>query len=159
MRASLGRLPFGQAWFLAIAAAISGCAGSSAPPSVTPVPNDDRAPQTRTSSDSRVEHEESHQSYSRIEEIIEGHASGVRVIRSQDGSVRLQIRGVSSPSGRNEPIVVIDGIPASGRSGSALTSVNPQDVVRVEVLKDAASTAFYGMRGANGVIVITTRQH
>jgi iron complex outermembrane receptor protein len=107
-----------------------------------------------------VERDEATQTYSRIEELIEGRAPGVRVLHHRDGSFRLQIRGVSSPSGRNDPLVVIDGTPTSElRSGSALTSLNPADVLRIEVLKDAASTAFYGMRGANGVIVITTRQH
>jgi TonB-dependent SusC/RagA subfamily outer membrane receptor len=117
-------------------------------------------PHTATSSDSHVDRDEGTQSYSRIEELIEGRAPGVRVIRHQDGSFRLQIRGISSPAGRNDPLIVVDGTPtAELRSGSALASLNPADVVRIEVLKDAASTAFYGMRGANGVIVITTRQH
>lgn len=117
------------------------------------------SPRTSTSSDTRVDRDESAQSYARIEELIEGRAPGVRVLHNRDGSFRLQIRGVSSPSGRNDPLVVIDGTPASDlRAGSALTSLNPADVLRIDVLKDAASTAFYGMRGANGVIVITTRQ-
>jgi TonB-dependent starch-binding outer membrane protein SusC len=116
-------------------------------------------PRTGTSSDTHVEGDRASQSFSRIEELIEGRAPGVRVIRHQDGSFRLRIRGISSPSGRNDPLVVIDGTPTSEfRPGSALASLNPQDVVRIDVLKDAASTAFYGMRGANGVIVITTRQ-
>ena len=115
---------------------------------------------TNTSSDTRVEREHDNQSFSRIEELIEGRAPGVRVIRHQDGTFRLQIRGVSSPAGRNDPLIVVDGTPARElHAGSALASLNPADVARIEVLKDAASTAFYGMRGANGVIVITTRQH
>ena len=122
-------------------------------------PSED-APRTLTASDTHVGRDRDNQQYSRVEEMIEGRAPGVRVIRGQDGSFRLQIRGVSSPVGRNDPLVVIDGTPTSElRPGSVLASLNPQDVVRIDVLKDAASTAFYGMRGANGVIVITTRQH
>jgi TonB-dependent SusC/RagA subfamily outer membrane receptor len=159
MRESSVRLPRRFAGLLMVAAAASACAARGRSPSALPA-SEGSAPRTGTSSDSRVEHEERQQSYSRIEELIEGRASGVRVIRSHDGSFRLQIRGVSSPAGHNDPLIVIDGSPAAElRPGSALASLNPQDVVRIDVLKDAASTAFYGMRGANGVIVITTRQH
>ena len=122
--------------------------------------HDASSPRTGTSSDTRVERDHDNQSFARIEELIEGRAPGVRVIRHHDGSFRLQIRGVSSPAGRNDPLIVVDGTPARElHAGSALASINPSDVERIEVLKDAASTAFYGMRGANGVIVITTRQH
>lgn len=117
------------------------------------------APHAVSSSDASVRHEESNQSYSRIEELIEGRAPGVQVLRRSDGTYALRIRGVSSPASKNEPLIVIDGTSAAdGMSSRALASVNPQDVEKIEVLKDAASTAFYGMRGANGVIVITTRQ-
>jgi len=163
MRTHWSRTTQARAWTVALAiAASSACAGGRNTTHPAASPDSDEAPpsRTRTASDSKVEHEEGHQSYSRIEELIEGRASGVRVLRSQDGSFRLQIRGVSSPAGHNDPLVVIDGTPTTElRPGSALASLNPQDVVRIDVLKDAASTAFYGMRGANGVIVITTRQH
>ncbi|MFL5617299.1 MAG: TonB-dependent receptor plug domain-containing protein [Gemmatimonadaceae bacterium] len=143
---------------VAMLALVSGCSASRARPKS---PDGDDAPQPRTStaSDTRVGRDRSNQSYARIEELIEARAPGVRVVRNQDGSIRLQIRGVSSPTGHNDPLVVIDGNPTTElRPGSALAALNPSDVVSIEVLKDAASTAFYGMRGANGVIVITTRQ-
>jgi TonB-dependent SusC/RagA subfamily outer membrane receptor len=125
----------------------------------SPAPDATQAPRTRTASDASVERDQSQQSFSRIEELIEGRAPGVRVIRSEDGTFRLRIRGVSTPTGNNDPLIVIDGTPTVElRGGSALTSLNPQDVVKIEVLKDAASTAYYGMRGGNGVIVITTRR-
>lgn len=117
------------------------------------------APHAVSSSDAAVTHEESSQVYARIEELIEGRAPGVQVLRHGDGTFALRIRGVTSPAGRNDPLIVIDGTStADGLANNALASVNPQDVMKIEVLKDAASTAFYGMRGANGVIVITTRQ-
>ena len=116
-------------------------------------------PRARTDSDNHVARDRSNDSYARIEEMIESRAPGVRVLRYQDGTIRLQIRGVTSPTGHTDPLIVIDGTPTTElRPGGALASLNPSDVVGIDVLKDAASTAFYGMRGANGVIVITTRQ-
>jgi TonB-dependent SusC/RagA subfamily outer membrane receptor len=143
---------------VATLALVSGCSTSRARPRVA---GDDEAspPRTSTSSDNHVGRDRANQSYARIEDLIEGRAPGVRVLHNQDGSIRLQIRGISSPTGHNDPLVVIDGSPTTElRPGSALAALNPSDVVSIDVLKDAASTAFYGMRGANGVIVITTRQ-
>jgi TonB-dependent SusC/RagA subfamily outer membrane receptor len=98
------------------------------------------------------------QTYASIEELIEGRAPGVQVLHRSDGTFSLRIRGTSSPATSNEPLILIDGAPAADQhSGRALAGINPHDVLRIEVLKDAASTAFYGMRGSNGVILITTR--
>jgi TonB-dependent SusC/RagA subfamily outer membrane receptor len=117
-------------------------------------------PHTRSSSDATVKGgDPSQQTYASIEELIEGRAPGVQVLRRSDGSFSLRIRGTSSPASSNEPLIIIDGTAsADTRSGHALAGVNPRDVLRIDVLKDAASTAFYGMRGGNGVILITTRQ-
>ena len=142
---------------VATLALVAGCSASRARPKASG--GDAPQPHTSTASDSRVGRDRSNQSYARIEDLIEARAPGVRVLRNQDGSIRLQIRGVSSPTGHNDPLIVIDGSPTTElRPGSALAALNPSDVVSIDVLKDAASTAFYGMRGANGVIVITTRQ-
>jgi TonB-dependent SusC/RagA subfamily outer membrane receptor len=112
-----------------------------------------RTPGTLTAEELEGQH------YARIEELIEGRVSGVRVIRLPNGEFSLRIRGTSSPSGSNEPLVVIDGMPVPGpQVGAALAGLNPLDVARIEVLKDAQATAFYGMRGANGVLVITTKR-
>lgn len=97
------------------------------------------------------------QQYTRIEELIQARAPGVQVIKTQDGFA-LRIRGVSSPSGITDPLIVIDGAASALPGTRALDGINPQDVVRIEVLKDAATTAFYGMRGGSGVILITTRK-
>jgi TonB-dependent SusC/RagA subfamily outer membrane receptor len=138
---------------LAILLAATGCRPLSARP-------EPPAPMPASVSNGTVARDEASQTYSRIEELIEARSSGIQVIRRSDGSFSLRIRGVSSPATRNDPLIVIDGTPnADGQSSHALALVNPQDVSKIEVLKDAASTAFYGMRGANGVIVITTRQH
>jgi TonB-dependent SusC/RagA subfamily outer membrane receptor len=113
---------------------------------------------TRTASDASMERDVRQPTYSRIEELIEGRAPGVQVLRMTNGTFALRIRGVSSPAGNNDPLIVVDGARLEGPASSALGGLNPQDVLRIEVLKDAASTAFYGMRGANGVILITSRK-
>lgn len=96
---------------------------------------------------------------SRIEELLEDRIPGVMVSRRPDGSMSIRIRGTRSLMGGNEPLVVIDGTPITAFSVSqALTGLAPQSVERIDVLKDAGSTAAYGSRGANGVILITTRR-
>lgn len=87
-----------------------------------------------------------------------------------DGSSRVVLRGVSSLSSGNRPLIVIDGIPVSGGSyggasewggtdkGDALSDINPEDVESMSVLKGAGAAAVYGSRGANGVILITTKK-
>lgn len=94
-----------------------------------------------------------------IEKALQGRIAGVQVINSsQDpgaGST-VRIRGNSSLNGSNAPLVVVDGFPF-GDAGN-LKQINPQDIVSMEVLKDASASAIYGSRGANGVILITTRQ-
>lgn len=95
----------------------------------------------------------------RIEQVLQGRVAGLQVIRLPGGGYSLRIRGTTSLVGDNEPLVVLDDqiIHASSIS-SVLAGISPRDVARVEVLKDAASTAFYGSRGANGVIIITTKR-
>ena len=94
----------------------------------------------------------------RIEQVLQGRVAGLQVIRLPGGGYSLRIRGTTSLMD-NEPLVVLDDqiIHASAIS-SVLAGISPRDVARVEVLKDAGSTAFYGSRGANGVIIITTRR-
>lgn len=69
----------------------------------------------------------------------------------------IRVRGRRSISASNDPLYVIDGIPQTS-GGSAIFDINPQDIKSMEVLKDAAATAVYGSRGANGVILITTKR-
>lgn len=75
----------------------------------------------------------------------------------------VRIRGVSSLTGKDEPLYVIDGMPmisgsGDGSSANPLASINPDDIVSMEVLRDASSTAIYGSRAANGIILITTKK-
>ncbi|RKX84563.1 MAG: hypothetical protein DRP58_07055 [Spirochaetes bacterium] len=95
---------------------------------------------------------------------ISGSPSGV------DGSSRVVLRGISSLSGGNRPLIVIDGIPVSGGTygganewggtdkGDALSDINPDDIESMSVLKGAGAAAIYGSRAANGVILITTKK-
>ena len=94
---------------------------------------------------------------SSIEQALQGNATGVLVITAsgEPGSeVAMRIRGGTSISGETSPLVVIDNIPSDQ---SALSMLNPSDVAGIEILKDAAATAIYGSRGANGVVMVTTR--
>ena len=82
---------------------------------------------------------------------------GVWVGRTPDGQLSNRIRGGSSINASNEPLYVIDGIPIEPGPNNGLTGINPNDIASIEVLKDAASLTEYGMRGANGVIIIKTK--
>ena len=97
----------------------------------------------------------------RVEELLHG-VPGLEVTRLGNGTYRLRIRGQRSLRGNAEdenPLVVIDGIAIPNESiGAMLADLSPGDVARIEVLKDAGSTSMYGSRGANGVIVITTKR-
>ena len=87
---------------------------------------------------------------------LQGQVAGVNVSRvsSQPGSdYSIDIRGLSSITGSNAPLVVIDGV-----MGGNMNTLNPSDIASMDVLKDASATAIYGSRGANGVIIITTKK-
>ena len=94
----------------------------------------------------------------RVEDMIEGRFAGVHVVRLRNGGISLRIRGVATLIGSSEPLFVIDGMPMHGAPGSALTGINPSDIARIDILKDAGATAIYGSRGANGVVLITTKR-
>ena len=93
----------------------------------------------------------------RVDDALAGKLAGV-LIQNQDGAPgadpKIQIRAASSISGDSNPLIVVDGYPISG----SLATVNPNDIESLEVLKDAASAAIYGSRGANGVILVTTKK-
>src|SRR5690606_16037726 len=87
---------------------------------------------------------------------IQGQVSGVNVqkINGKPGDdFNIDIRGLSSIGGNNTPLVVIDGV-----MGASLNALNPADIEKIDILKDASATAIYGSRGSNGVIIVTTKQ-
>jgi len=94
--------------------------------------------------------------YTRVEEMIAARFPGVNVRANRDGTYTIRIRGETSVNGNNDPLVVVDGVPAM--DVGVLAMINPNEVSRIDVLRDAGSTAIYGSRGANGVILIRTKE-
>lgn len=92
-----------------------------------------------------------------LDQALQGRMAGVQVTQNSGepgGSVSVKIRGVGSISSGTEPLYVVDGIPLAG----SLNAINPNDIERIDVLKDAASAAIYGSRGSNGVVLVTTKR-
>lgn len=85
-----------------------------------------------------------------VSEMIRGNAPGVTVKENGDGMTKIRIRGANSLNGDNEPLYIVDGVP--------MGTYSPSDVESIEILKDASATAIYGSRGANGVVVVTTKR-
>ncbi|MFZ4261151.1 SusC/RagA family TonB-linked outer membrane protein [Sphingobacterium sp. HJSM2_6] len=108
------------------------------------------------------------------DQLIQGKTPGVMVINNTGqpgGSATVRIRGNSSIRASNNPLFVLDGVPMSGNSplpegrggfssdrGNPLSYLNPSDIASMDILKDASATAIYGSRGANGVIIISTKK-
>ncbi|MFI1770890.1 SusC/RagA family TonB-linked outer membrane protein [Thalassobellus citreus] len=111
-----------------------------------------------------------------VDQLLQGRAAGVTVTANsgQPGSsMSVRIRGLTSITGSNEPLYIIDGVPISGESQAGLAGgsqdnndvsvsplaiLNPSDIASIDILKDASATAIYGSRGANGVVIITTKK-
>ena len=88
---------------------------------------------------------------------LQGAAAGVSVIRSSgdpEGGFSIRIRGVATVNGSADPLYVVDGV----QVGTSIDFLNPNDVESIEILKDASATAVYGSRGANGVVLVTTKR-
>jgi TonB-dependent SusC/RagA subfamily outer membrane receptor len=98
----------------------------------------------------------------RVGDMLIGRVPGLEVRRLPNGSYTLRIRGPRTLRGSaqdEEPLLVVDGTPVPQGSLSAmLNSIAPHDVARIDVLRDASATSVYGLRGGNGVIVITTKR-
>lgn len=91
-----------------------------------------------------------------ITQALQGRLPGVEFAQSSSqpgASMQIRIRGTRSISGGNDPLVVLDGIPFPG----SISDLNPNDIKSVDILKDASATAIYGSRGANGVVLVTTK--
>ena len=122
-----------------------------------------------------VEDEVANQSNS-IDQLLQGRAAGVQVVQNAatpGAGISVKIRGTNSLRGNNEPLYVVDGVIISSagedvlpagvgnlgqESQNGLAGINPRDIESIQVLKDASATAIYGSRGANGVVVITTKK-
>jgi len=91
-----------------------------------------------------------------VDQALQGRASGVQLTQSSGApgaGLKIRVRGSNSITGSNSPLVVVDGL-----IDVDINSVNPNDIQSISVLKDASSTAIYGNRGANGVVIITTKK-
>lgn len=91
----------------------------------------------------------------RVDQALQGRAAGVLVLNTAGApgaATTIRIRGMNSINGGNNALIVVDGL-----QGANLNSINPNDIEAIEILKDASATAIYGSRGANGVILITTK--
>ena len=93
-----------------------------------------------------------------LDQALQGRASGVQIINNDaapGGNVSVLIRGIGSIApGGNNPLYVVDGYP----TGGGMNNINPNDIATIDVLKDASATAIYGIRAANGVVIITTKK-
>jgi len=108
---------------------------------------------------------------SSVDAALQGRAAGVQVIQGSGAAgsgALIRVRGVGSISAGGDPLYVVDGIPITqdpfingdrgGQNNNPLAAINPQDIESIEILKDAAAAAIYGSRGANGVVLITTKR-
>lgn len=97
-----------------------------------------------------------------VDQALQGQVPGLQINTTSGapgGNTTILLRGVSSITGGIEPLIVIDGYPVSNTGfGNPLVTLNPADIESIDVLKDASSTAIYGSRGSNGVIIITTKR-
>ena len=92
-----------------------------------------------------------------IERQLQARVPGVVITRTPDGWLSVRIRGSTTINAGTEPLFIIDGLPIQAGSGGSLVGINPNDIASIEVLKDAADLAFYGLRGSNGVIIVKTK--
>lgn len=95
---------------------------------------------------------------SNIGDALQGKVAGLQIFNTSgepQSSVSIRLRGVSSLNLSNAPLYILDGVPVSS---DVFSSMNPQDIENISILKDASSTAIYGSRAANGVIVVTTKK-
>ena len=90
--------------------------------------------------------------------VLQGRTSGAIVSMSPSGAISVLIRGAGSFYGASQPLYVVDGVPVRPGPGGTLAGLNPYDIVSIRVLKGPPETTLYGVRGANGVVVIKTRQ-
>ncbi len=100
-----------------------------------------------------------------IDQVLQGRAAGVQITTNSGtpgGSTSIRIRGTNSLNATNQPIFVIDGVVVDSsiddETSNPLSSINPSDVVSMDILKDASATAIYGARASNGVVMITTKR-
>ena len=140
--------------FVLLVAVAAACAPARTTPgeTVNPAPRDPPSGTTLTAED--VQRSPSVP----IEDLLTAKVAGVWVSRTSDGGLAVRIRGTTTSYGNKEPLYLLDGIPIMAGPNGGLTGIPPSDIESIEVVKDAAGMAMYGLRGANGVILIRTKQ-
>ena len=93
-----------------------------------------------------------------VEELLVGRFPGVRVVQLPGGGIAVRVWPIGTFIGGKDPLYVVDGMPVQVAPGRGLDWLNPGDIATIEVLKDISETAAYGVRGGNGVVLITTRR-
>lgn len=140
---------------LAAASALAACGGGGGGGGPQTAP----APEANAKTDNTVSAQTIANSASEpIEKLLANRVSGVTLGRASDGSLTVRIRGATSWNPDQQPLYILDGVPMAAGPGGALIGLNPFDIEKIEVLKDAGQTAMYGSRGANGVIIIKTKR-
>jgi len=157
MAVTAGRAQTG-ARVLLMAVALGGCASGRDTGAEAAAPEPGAADTARTGPNTvRGDRVRGHPVY-QVEQLLAGRVPGVQVIRGAGGGFSLRIRGTSSLYSSSEPLYVVDGMLVQTVPGRGLDWLNPNDIETIEILKDANSLSEYGVRGANGVVVITTRR-
>lgn len=142
--------------------ASAGCGGGAGNDSVgTPTPANAEREESGRVPAGAMSSDRGH--YETVVEMLRGRAPGLEIIQTGPGRIEVRIRGMTQSLQTNaqglpvnqEPLVVVDGMPSSRPAGEVLMTLNPKDVSSIDILKDVSSTAVYGTRGANGVIIIT----
>ena len=100
--------------------------------------------------------EADNQPFASTEQLLHGQVAGVEILDLPGGGISIRIRGTNSFMAGTEPLYVVDGMPVL-LSGQGLTWLNTKDIKKIEVIKDIDARALYGARGANGVVLITTK--
>jgi TonB-dependent SusC/RagA subfamily outer membrane receptor len=138
---------------LLLAALMSSCASLRGVPGTTddPIVDHPRLGTTVTSEDFDRSPGQS------IEQTIQAHIPGVTLTSNADGSVSIRIRGINTFMAGTQPLYVIDGVPIQAGPNGGLVGINAHDIASIQVFKDPVNTSLYGVRGGNGVIVITTK--
>ncbi len=142
--------------YLALAIVVAGCSksGKSSAPSPDPSRSDKASANASTVRAADIDKAPGES----VEKTLEGRVAGVVVSQSPEGGIAVRIRGGSSVYGNSDPLYVLDGLPIIPGPNGSLSGINPNDIESIRVLKDPAEIAFYGSRGANGVIIIKTKK-
>lgn len=131
-----------------VAGVLTACSHGAKPATSTPPARGDDV----TAQDLRTSPERS------IEQQLMAKVPGITVSRTSSGALAIRIRGGGSLNGNNSPLYVVDGLAVEAGPEGEMPGINPYDIESIKVLKDTEAMTLYGSRGANGVIIITTKR-